>query len=269
MFSTVCFDGRNCPGYKSCRPLECLKATKDDDLQKATGPSPNSALILQVAVFAFVLLLSGTLYAHGVAGEDAEFLERNAGRALSVFTYLGAKHMFTGYDHLLYLVGVIFFLYKPKDIALYVTLFAFGHSITLLGGVLGGIHVNVYLIDALIGMSVVYKAFENLDGFRTVFGFQPNARVAVFSFGLAHGFGLGTKLQEFSLSEDGLIANIISFNVGVEIGQLMALAVLLILINAWRAAGTFGRYANAFNVFLMFAGFLLASYQMAGYFYAP
>jgi len=114
----------------------------------------------------------------------------------------------------------------------------------------------------------VYKAFENLDGFRTVFGVQPNPKVAVFAFGLAHGFGLATKLQEFALSEDGLVANIISFNVGVEIGQLMALAVLLTIITAWRARGSFGRYANAFNVLLMFAGFLLASYQMAGFFYA-
>jgi len=221
-----------------------------------------------MAVSLALLLLAGTLYAHGVAGEDAEFLERNAGRALSVFTYLGAKHMFTGYDHLLYLVGVIFFLYRPKDIAVYVTLFALGHSITLLGGVLGDIRVNVYLVDALIGLSVVYKAFENLNGFRTVLGFQPNAKVAVFSFGLAHGFGLATKLQEFSLSEDGLIANIVSFNVGVELGQLMALAVLLFLINVWRASGKFTLHANAFNILLMFAGFLLASYQMAGYFYA-
>lgn len=223
---------------------------------------------LKGLLFAALVLCAGSLFAHGVAGEDAEFLERNAGRALSIFTYLGAKHMITGYDHLLYLVGVIFFLYRPKDIAVYVTLFALGHSITLLGGVLGDVRVNVYLVDALIGLSVVYKAFENLDGFKTVFGVQPNAKIAVFSFGLAHGFGLATKLQEFALSEEGLIANIVSFNVGVEIGQLMALAILLILINAWRSLGTFGRYANAFNVFLMFAGFLLASYQMAGYFYA-
>jgi len=237
-------------------------------LQNITRSRPFPHPALKAIAFAILLLFAGSLFAHGVAGEDAAFLERNAGRALAVFTYLGAKHMFTGYDHLLYLVGVIFFLYRPKDIAVYVTLFALGHSITLLGGVLGGIHVNVYLIDALLGMSVVYKAFENLDGFRTVFGIQPNAKVAVFSFGLAHGFGLATKLQEFALSDDGLVANIVSFNVGVEIGQLMALAVLLILINAWRATGTFSRYANAFNVLLMFAGFLLASYQMAAYFYA-
>lgn len=228
----------------------------------------NSRTAIQLCWLTMFTLFAGTLFAHGVAGEDAEFLERNAGRALGVFTYLGAKHMFTGYDHLLYLVGVIFFLYRPRDIAVYVTLFALGHSVTLLGGVLGGIHVNVYLVDALIGLSVVYKAFENLDGFRTVFGVQPNAKIAVFAFGLAHGFGLATKLQEFDLSENGLVANILSFNVGVEIGQLMALAVLLILINAWRATGGFTRHANGFNVLLMFAGFTLAAYQLAGYFYA-
>lgn len=205
--------------------------------------------------------------AHGVADRDAMFIEQNPGRALIAFMYLGAKHMFTGYDHLLYLAGVIFFLYKARDIALYVTLFAIGHSVTLLAGVLGNIHVNVYVIDAIIGLSVVYKAFENLGGFQKFLGKQPNPRVAVFCFGLAHGFGLATKLQELTLSQEGLVANIISFNVGVELGQLMALAILLVVINAWRSTGGFTRYATAFNIALMFAGFLLADYQMAGYFF--
>jgi hypothetical protein len=214
-----------------------------------------------------VLLLPDIVVAHGVEGRDAEFLERNAGRALLAFMYLGAKHMITGYDHLLYLLGVIFFLYRPKHIALYVTLFAVGHSITLLSGVLGKIYVNPYLVDAVIGLSVAYKAFENLDGFKRVFNRQPNPRYAVFCFGLVHGFGLATKLQGFTLSPDGLVANIISFNVGVEIGQLLALVVLLVLINAWRAAGAFERHANAFNFTLMFAGFALAAYQMSGYYF--
>ena len=212
------------------------------------------------------LFLAAAVFAHGVEERDAAFLERNAGHALLAFAYLGAKHMITGYDHLLYLLGVVFFLYRPKDIALYVTLFALGHSITLLAGVLGGISVNVYLVDAVIGLSVVYKAFENLDGFRKFFGVSPNPKVAVFLFGLVHGFGLATKLQELTLSSVGLVANIISFNVGVEIGQLLALVVLLFVINAWRATGSFDRYASAFNFALMFAGFVLAIYQLSGYF---
>ena len=213
------------------------------------------------------LLFAGIVFAHGVEGRDAEFLQQNAGRALLAFMYLGAKHMITGYDHLLYLLGVIFFLYRPKDIALYVTLFAVGHSITLLTGVLGQIYVNPYLVDAVIGLSVSYKAFENLDGFKRVFDRQPNPKIAVFSFGLVHGFGLATKLQGFSLSPEGLVANIIAFNVGVEIGQLLALVVLLVIINAWRATGAFDRHANAFNLLLMFAGFALAAYQMSGFFF--
>ena len=215
------------------------------------------------------LLLAAVAAAHGVEGEDAAFLERNAGQALLAFMYLGAKHMITGYDHLLYLLGVIFFLYRPRDIALYVTLFAVGHSITLLTGILGGIHVNPYLVDAVIGLSVAYKAFENLDGFKRVFGWQPNPKIAVFTFGLVHGFGLATKLQDLALSREGLVANMISFNVGVEIGQLLALVLLLVGINAWRAAGSFDRNAGAFNMLLMFAGFTLAAYQLAGYFFAP
>jgi hypothetical protein len=214
-----------------------------------------------------LLLAGGFAFAHGVADRDALFLEQNPGMALVAFAYLGAKHMITGYDHLLYLAGVIFFLYHTRDIALYVTLFAVGHSVTLLAGVLADIHVNVYIVDAIIGLSVVYKAFENLGGFEKFFGWQPNPRVAVFCFGLAHGFGLATKLQALTLSEEGLVANIVSFNVGVEIGQLMALAILLVLINAWRAAGGFTRHATAFNIALMFAGFLLANYQLAGFFF--
>jgi len=182
------------------------------------------------------LLVAGIALAHGVEERDAMFLERNAGQALLAFAYLGAKHMITGYDHLLYLFGVVFFLYRPKDIAVYVTLFAVGHSITLLGGVLADINVNVYLVDAVIGLSVAYKAFENLDGFRKFFNVSPNPKIAVFLFGLVHGFGLATKLQALTLSAEGLVANIISFNVGVEIGQLLALVFLLVLINALRAS---------------------------------
>jgi ABC-type antimicrobial peptide transport system permease subunit len=212
------------------------------------------------------LLVAGIALAHGVEERDALFLERNAGQALLAFAYLGAKHMITGYDHLLYLFGVIFFLYRPKDIAVYVTLFAVGHSITLLGGVLADINVNVYLVDAVIGLSVAYKAFENLDGFRKFFNVSPNPKIAVFLFGLVHGFGLATKLQALTLSAEGLVANIISFNVGVEIGQLLALVFLLVLVNALRASGSFERKASVFNFILMFAGFLLAAYQLAGFF---
>jgi len=213
-------------------------------------------------------LVAGAALAHGVADRDALFIEQNPGRALMAFVYLGAKHMITGYDHLLYLAGVIFFLYQTRDIAVYVTLFALGHSVTLLAGVLGGIHVNVYLVDALIGLSVVYKAFENLGGFEKFFGERPNPKAAVFCFGLAHGFGLATKLQALTLSREGLVANIVSFNVGVEIGQLLALAILLVMINTWRATGGFMKHSTAFNVALMFAGFLLADYQLAGFVFA-
>src|SRR4029077_12837348 len=165
---------------------------------------------------------------------DAAFVQMTEGPAIVPFLYLGAKHMVTGYDHLAFLVGVIFFLYKLKDIVAYVSLFTIGHSITLLAGVLGGIHANPYVIDAIIGLSVAYKAFDNMDGFKRLFGFQPNTKIAVLIFGLFHGFGLATKLQEFALSPDGLVANIVSFNVGVEIGQCLALTAVLIGLSYWR-----------------------------------
>ena len=215
-----------------------------------------------------VALGSVALSAHGVSGKDAVFLEGLEGRAIIPLMYLGAKHMVTGYDHLLFLIGVIFFLYRLKDVLLYVSLFTIGHSLTLLGGVLGGIHANPYLIDAVIGFSVVYKAFENMDGFRKVFGFQPNTRAAVLIFGLFHGFGLATKLQDFSLAPQGLVANIVSFNVGVEMGQGLALTFILIALTFWRTRSGFFHHAFATNAIVMACGFLLVGYQLSGYFLA-
>ena len=178
------------------------------------------------------------------------------------FAYLGAKHMVTGYDHLLFLVGVVFFLFRLKDIALYVTLFSLGHSITLLAGVLTNVRVDSHWVDALIGLSVAYKAFDNLGGFRTVFGFQPDSRAAVFAFGLAHGFGLATKLQALHLNSNGLVVNLVSFNVGVELGQIIALSVVLLIMTFWRKTPWFGRTAVAANGLLMLAGFVLAGQQI-------
>jgi hypothetical protein len=180
--------------------------------------------------------------------------------------YLGAKHMVTGYDHLLFILGVIFFLYRMRDVVIYVTLFSIGHSVTLLAGVLLKLEVNAYLIDAVIGLSVAYKAFDNLGGFKSVFGFQPNNRIAVAVFGLIHGFGLATKLQEFRLNPNGLVPNMIGFNIGVELGQMIALAIMLAIMLQWRRTASFERSAVAANALILAAGFVLMEYQLAGYF---
>jgi hypothetical protein len=204
--------------------------------------------------------------AHGIGGSDAAFVAATNGPDPIPFLYLGAKHMVTGYDHLLFLTGVIFFLYRLKQIALYVTLFSIGHSITLLGGVLLDIQVSAYLVDAVIGLSVVWKAFDNLGGFKTLAGVQPDNRWIVLGFGLIHGFGLATKLQALSLNDNGLVVNLVSFNVGVEVGQILALSVILVAMTAWRRARAFDRTAQAANILLMVAGFALAGQQLAGYF---
>jgi len=226
----------------------------------------SSTLVRVLIVLVLVAGACAALSAHGVSGKDAVYLQGLQGRAIVPLMYLGAKHMVTGYDHLLFLVGVIFFLYRLKDVVQYVTLFTIGHSVTLLAGVLGGIRANPFLIDAIIGFSVVYKAFENMDGFTRVFGFQPNTRVAVLIFGLFHGFGLATKLQEFALSPNGLVGNIVSFNVGVEIGQGLALVAILIGLTFWRSRSGFLRHAFATNALVMASGFLLVGYQLSGYF---
>jgi len=223
-------------------------------------------LIRSLALLLPGLLWAGAAAAHGVADDDKLFIEGSAGTQLLPFLYLGAKHMVTGYDHLLFLFGVIFFLYRLKEVGLYVTLFALGHSSTLLYGVLSGTHVNPYLVDAIIGLSVVYKALDNLGAFKTWFGVQPDTRAAVLIFGFFHGFGLATKLQDFALSKDGLVPNMLAFNVGVEVGQLLALAGILIVMGFWRRSSLFARQAFAANALLMTAGFLLTGYQLAGYF---
>jgi hypothetical protein len=221
------------------------------------------ALFLLIA-----FLLPVIASAHNVSKRDASFVQSNHGSAIAAFVYLGAKHMVTGYDHLAFLVGVIFFLYRLKDVVAYVSLFTIGHSVTLLAGVLGGIHANSYIIDAIIGLSVVYKAFDNIGGFQRFLGFEPNTKAAVLIFGLFHGFGLATKLQELDLARDGLLTNIISFNVGVEIGQVLALTAVLLVLSYWRMTRGFLHYAFATNTALMAVGFLLTGYQIAGYFTA-
>ena len=218
-----------------------------------------------VAIVALLTLCNRSLLAHGIARGDARFLQTLDGAAIAPLMYLGAKHLVTGYDHLLFLVGVIFFLYRLRDVVQYVSLFTLGHSVTLLAGVLGGIHANPYIVDAIIGLSVVYKAFDNIDGFKLL-GFQPNTRAAVLLFGLFHGFGLATKLQDFALPANGLVTNIVSFNVGVEIGQGLALMAILIALTAWRRSPGFSQHALVTNSALMTGGFLLAGYQLCGYF---
>lgn len=237
-------------------------------MKSATSMPVRAVLLVIVAILITGFLFPGVASAHNVSKRDASFVQANKGAAIFPFMYLGAKHMVTGYDHLAFLVGVIFFLYKLKDIVAYVSLFTLGHSITLLAGVLGGIHANPFVIDAIIGGSVVYKAFDNMGGFKRLLGYQPNTKIAVLIFGLFHGFGLATKLQELDLSRNGLIANIVSFNVGVEIGQVLALTAVLLLLTYWRTRRGFFKYAFATNTALMVVGLVLVGYQIAGYFMA-
>jgi hypothetical protein len=226
----------------------------------------NIKQIVTPLTFLLLCLVSITTYAHGVDDETKSFLLGNKGVAFGPFLYIGAKHMITGYDHLLFLVGVIFFLYKPKEILLYVTFFTIGHSITLLLGVMTDIQLNIFLIDAVIALSIVYKGFDNLGGFKKFFGKQPNTRAAVLIFGLFHGFGLATKLQEFKFDKEGLFTNLLGFNLGVEVGQFLALGLVLLILSVWRRYSSYNKFANLTNMLLMAAGFLLIGFQLTGYF---
>ncbi len=222
--------------------------------------------IASLILFVICLWLPATLLAHGVSVGDQGIITSGSGRMFIPYLYMGAKHMVTGYDHLLFLVGVVFFLYKLRDVALYVTLFAVGHTVTMLTGVLADIHVNAYLIDAVIGFSVIYKAADNLGLWHKWFGRAPDARVATAVFGLLHGFGLATKIQEFSIPEDGLLFNLLSFSIGVEVGQLLALAGILILMGFWRRSAGFMQQAKAANYVLMLCGAALMFWQLIEFF---
>ncbi|MEL3891651.1 HupE/UreJ family protein [Ferrovibrio sp. MS7] len=212
------------------------------------------------------VLVSSTAFAHAVADGDKGYIQEVSGVLLLPFTYLGAKHMVTGYDHILFLFGVIFFLYRMKQIAIYVSLFALGHSSTMLLGVYFDFGINSYLIDAIIAFSIVYKALDNLGAFQRWFNYQPDTKLVTLIFGLFHGFGLASKIIDYDISPDGLLPNLLAFNVGVEIGQLLALSAILIAMGYWRRTPSFLRHAYTANVVMMTAGFVLIGLQLTGYF---
>ena len=228
----------------------------------------NTSITLMAVLAMMVAITWGsTSYAHNVTPGDAGYIQEIWGVHIIPFMYLGAKHMVTGYDHILFLFGVIFFLYKFRDVAIYVSLFAIGHSITMLIGVWYGWGVNAYIVDAIIGFSVVYKALDNLGLFKKWFGYQPDTKAATLIFGLIHGTGLATKILEYQISEDGLLPNLLAFNVGVEIGQILALCVILILMGYLRRSDNFPKYAIGANVLMILLGLALMAQHIFGYFH--
>jgi hypothetical protein len=219
-------------------------------------------------LLAWLIADPGAAFAHGVAEGDKGYIQEISGVHLMSFLYLGAKHMVTGYDHILFLLGVIFFLYRMKDIGIYVSLFAIGHSTTMLAGVFFNFGINSYIIDAIIGLSIVYKALDNMGAYQRWFGFQPDTKAATLIFGFCHGFGLSSKILDYEISPDGLLPNLLAFKVGVEIGPLHALGAILIIMGFWRRTPSFLKHAYTANVVMMAAGFLLIGYQLTGYFVA-
>ncbi|NNC36488.1 MAG: HupE/UreJ family protein [Hyphomonadaceae bacterium] len=225
---------------------------------------PRILIILSILALA-IAGVAADAFAHGVAEGDKGYIQEITGVHLMSFLYLGAKHMVTGYDHILFLLGIVFFLYKMKHIGIYVSLFAIGHSVTMLAGVFFDFGMNSYIIDAIIGLSIVYKALDNIGAYQSWFGVQPNTKAATLIFGFFHGFGLASKVIDYEVSPDGLLPNLLAFNVGVEIGQLLALALILIVMGYWRRTASFLKHAYTANVVLMAAGFVLIGFQLTGY----
>jgi hypothetical protein len=251
---------------RSSTPGDLMHGFFQGTQPRSPGLAWPPGLAIAIALLASLLMGSTEAFAHAVASGDKGYIQEISGVHLMPFVYLGAKHMVTGYDHLLFLFGVIFFLYRIRHIAIYVSLFALGHSTTMILGVYFDVGVNGYLIDAIIGLSVVYKALDNIGAFQRWLGFQPDTRMATLVFGLFHGLGLATKVIEYEVSPDGLMPNLLAFNVGVEIGQLLALAAILIAMGWWRRTAGFVRHAYTANVAMMSAGFVLIGMQLTGYF---
>jgi hypothetical protein len=220
-------------------------------------------LVAWVAI-ATLLLMAAQAFAHDLSEANKSYVQSINGPAPVPFFYLGAKHMVTGIDHVLFLIGVVFFLYRLRDVVIYVSMFTIGHSTTLLAGVLLGTGFNSYIVDAIIGFSVIYKAVENMGGLKKI-GLSINTKLAVLVFGLCHGMGLATKLQDLTSSQNGLLVNLISFNVGVEAGQVIALLVVVTVLNFWRATPSFAKGAFYANVLLMLGGIYLMVNQIMGY----
>ncbi len=211
----------------------------------------------------FAVLLASQAFGHGMSEEEKQIIIEGGNLR---YIFIGATHMLSGYDHLLFVFGIIFFLTRFKDIVKYISAFTIGHSITLIWATFNAVQVNYFLIDAVIALSVCYIAFQNLDGFKKYFNIKsPNMLAMIFSLGLIHGLGLSTRLQQLPLSEDQLLLNIISFNIGIEVGQIMALAIMLLLMTAFRKRQAFPVISKIANSTLIFAGCLLFVMQMHGY----
>ena len=211
------------------------------------------------------LIFSGLTFAHGVSESTVNAMED---ASLFDFIYFGSEHMVTGYDHILFLIGIVFFLTNYFDIFKFITAFTFAHCITLIFATFFGITANAYLIDAVIAFSVIYKGFENLNGFKKYMKINtPNLILMVFIFGLVHGFGLSTKLQEVALESniDLSLLQILSFNLGVEFGQVMVLFIIFPLLSMFRGK-FFNQISKSINWFLVIAGIFLLVYQLNGYY---
>ena len=159
------------------------------------------------------MLFVSQAFGHGMSEAEKQSIVEGGNLR---YMWIGATHMLSGYDHLLFVFGIIFFLTRFRDIVKYITAFTLGHSLTLIYATFNAIQVNYFLIDAVIGLSVAYVAFANLDGFKKYWEIKaPNLLWMIVVLGLIHGLGLSTRLQQLPLSEENLLMNIIAFNVGI------------------------------------------------------
>ncbi len=217
---------------------------------------------LKILISLSLFLLPAFAFAHGMSEAEKQSILQGGNLQ---YLKIGATHMLTGYDHLLFVFGIVFFLTTFIDVIKYITAFTIGHSITLITATLMGVTVNYFLIDAVIALSVCYIGYENLGGFKKIFEKAPSMIWVVFIFGLIHGLGLSTRLQQLPLGEEGIVWRILSFNLGIELGQIAALFVMVAFLFKGRRTPSFQKISNVSNNALIYAGAFLFLFQMHGY----
>ncbi|MBT6663401.1 MAG: HupE/UreJ family protein [Nitrospina sp.] len=218
-----------------------------------------------ILISAFTLLVCSFAFAHGMSEAEKQSILQGGNLQ---YLKIGATHMLTGYDHLLFVFGIVFFLTHFMDVVKTITAFTLGHSITLVSATLMGITVNYFLIDAIIALSVCYIGYANIGGFKKLFDKSLNMIWAIFIFGLIHGLGLSTRLQQLPLGEEGIVLRILSFNLGIELGQIGALCLMIVLLFKWRGTSSFQKLSTFSNRGIIYAGIYLFLMQMHGYSHA-
>ncbi len=170
--------------------------------------------------------------------------------SIGQFILLGIEHILTGYDHMAFLLALIVIGLSIKEVLKIITAFTVAHSITLLLAAMQVVSLNSRIVESVIAFSICFVALENL------FKKKVNYRwLVTFGFGLIHGFGFASVLQELIVGKSNLLVSVVSFNLGVEVGQLMIFLVLLPVLYLLKSKMEFRKVTFGVSLAIFMLGF--------------